>query len=65
MQGEADLRRTSSLVQIGTICKSLKSASSSRLIAVHTQVVYGDPQEVSARLWEHTAYMERTHLTSR
>jgi NAD(P)-dependent dehydrogenase (short-subunit alcohol dehydrogenase family) len=34
-------------------------------IAVHTQVIYGDAQEVRALLREHTAYVERTHLTSR
>ena len=43
----------------------VKERSGSRLIAVHTQVVYGNPQEVRARLREHTAYVERTHLTSR
>lgn len=43
----------------------IKERSGSRLIAVHTQVVYGDPQEVNALLGEHTAYVERTHLTSR
>ena len=43
----------------------VKERSGSRLIAVHTQVVYGDPQEVRALLGEHTAYVERTHLTSR
>jgi hypothetical protein len=43
----------------------VKERSGSRLIAVHTQVVYGDPQEVKALLGEHTAYVERTHLTSR
>src|SRR2546421_618847 len=64
-QGEADRLPTSSPVQTGTICKWSKSASSSRLIAVHTQVVYGDPEEVRALLGGHTAYVERTHLTSR
>ncbi len=64
-EGEAELLRTSSLVQTGTIFKSSKSASFSRLIAVHTQVVYGDPHEVRALLGEHTAYVERTHLTAR
>ena len=43
----------------------VKERCGSRLIAVHTQVVYGDPHEVKTRLWEHTAYVERTHLTSR
>jgi hypothetical protein len=43
----------------------VKERSGSRLIAVHTQVVYGDPEEVRTLLGEHTAYVERTHLTSR
>src|SRR5438270_7161472 len=43
----------------------VKERSGSRLIAVHTQVIYGDPQEVRALLGEQTAYVERTHLTSR
>ena len=43
----------------------VKERSGRRLIAVHTQVVYGDPHEVRALLGEHTAYVERTHLTSR
>ena len=32
---------------------------------VTVKVVYGDPEEVRALLGEHTAYVERTHLTSR
>jgi len=43
----------------------VKERSGNRLIAVHTTVVYGDPQEVSALLGKHPAYVERTHLTSR
>ena len=43
----------------------VKERSGSRLIAVHTQVIYGNPHEVKALLGEHTAYVERTHLTSR
>jgi hypothetical protein len=43
----------------------IKERSGSRLLAVHTHVVYGDPEEVRALLGEHTAYVERTHLTSR
>lgn len=43
----------------------VKERSGGRLMAVHTQVVYGDPQEVRALLGEQTAYVERTHLTSR
>lgn len=29
------------------------------------QVVYGDPEEVIEQMGEQTAYIERTHLTSR
>jgi hypothetical protein len=43
----------------------VKERCGSRLVAVHRQVVYGDPQKVKALLGEHTAYVERTHLTSR
>jgi len=43
----------------------VKERSGSRLIAVHTQVIYGNPHQVKALLGEHTAYVERTHLTSR
>ncbi len=42
----------------------VKERCGSRLIAVDTQVVYGDPHEVKALLGEHTAYVEHTHLTS-
>jgi len=39
--------------------------SGSRLTGVTIKVVYGDPEEVRRQLGEHTAYVERTHLTSR
>ena len=64
-QGEADRRRD---IQPGPnwhYLQVVKERSGSRLIAVHTQVVYGNPHEVRALLGEHTAYVERTHLTSR
>ena len=32
---------------------------------VRVKVIYGDPEEVKAKLGCHTAYIERTHLTSR
>ena len=35
------------------------------MTAVHIQVVYGDPEEALALLGGHTAYVERTNLTSR
>lgn len=43
----------------------VKEHSGSRLIAVHTQVIYGDPQEVRPLLGKYTAHVECTHLTSR
>jgi hypothetical protein len=43
----------------------IKERSGSRVTAVHIQVVYGDPAEVLERLGGHTAYVERTNLTSR
>jgi hypothetical protein len=43
----------------------VKHRRRSRLVRVQTRVVYGDPDEVKATLGTHTAYVERTHLTSR
>ena len=43
----------------------VKRRSRNRLMGVTVKVVYGDPGEVRALLGEHTAYVERTHLTSR
>ncbi len=43
----------------------VKKRQGSRLVSVHIKVVYGDPEEVQALLGAHTAYIERTHLTSR
>jgi hypothetical protein len=43
----------------------VKKRKGSRLVSVHIKVVYGDPEEVQAMLGTHTAYVERTHLTSR
>lgn len=42
-----------------------KIHSGSRLLEVRVRVVYGDPEQVRALLGEHTAYIERSHLTSR
>ena len=33
--------------------------------SVRIKVIYGDPEEVKEKLACHTAYVERTHLTSR
>ena len=43
----------------------VKHRSGNRLTGVTTKVVYGDPAEVETLLGNHTAYVERTHLTSR
>lgn len=42
-----------------------KIRSGSRLLEVRVRVVWGDPKEVEALLGGHTAYIERTQLTSR
>jgi hypothetical protein len=36
-----------------------------RLLGVETRVILGDPDTLPAQLGEHTAYIERTHLTMR
>jgi len=43
----------------------VKQRQHGQVIGVVPQVVYGDEAEVRALLGEHTAYVERTHLTSR
>ena len=43
----------------------IKKREGSKLVRVTTKVIFGDPEEVKAVLGEHTAYVERTHLTSR
>lgn len=42
-----------------------KIRSGSRLIEVRVEVIYGDPEATLALLGGHTAYIERTNLTSR
>ena len=43
----------------------IKERSGSRVVAVYISVVYGDPEEVLELMGGHTAYVERTNLTSR
>ncbi len=43
----------------------VKHRSGSRVTRVSIHVVYGNPEEVLSLLGQHTAYVERTHLTSR
>jgi len=43
----------------------IKKREGGKLVRVTTKVIYGDPEEVKSVLGEHTAYVERTNLTSR
>jgi hypothetical protein len=43
----------------------VKTRSGSRLIGVTIKVIYGDPDSVPEVVGAHTAYVERTNLTSR
>ena len=43
----------------------IKRGQGSQVVRVTTKVIYGDQEEVKKVLGEHTAYVERTHLTSR
>ena len=43
----------------------VKTHSGSRLIGVTIKVIYGDPETVPDLIGAHTAYVERTNLTSR
>ena len=43
----------------------IKKREGSKLVSVTTKVIYGDPDEVKKIVGEHTAYVERTNLTSR
>jgi len=43
----------------------VKQRENGRVIGVQPQVIFGDPEQVGADLAHHTAYVERTHLTSR
>ncbi len=43
----------------------IKERKGGKLASIHIKVVYGDQEEVKAKLGCHTAYVERTNLTSR
>jgi hypothetical protein len=43
----------------------IKKRKGMKLVGVTTKVVYGNPEDVKAKLGCHTAYIERTNLTSR
>lgn len=36
-----------------------------RVLGIETRVIYGDPDTLPTQLGQHTAYIERTHLTMR
>src|SRR5258708_1258947 len=43
----------------------IKKREGRKLVSVTTKVIYGDSEKVKDVLGEHTAYVERTNLTSR
>ncbi len=43
----------------------IKKRKGGKLESVHIKIIYGNPEEVKAKLGCHTAYVERTNLTSR
>jgi len=43
----------------------IKKRKGGKLESVRIKIIYGDPEEVKAKLGCHTAYIERTNLTSR
>ena len=43
----------------------IKKRKGGKIESVRVKVIYGDPEEVKAKLGCHTAYIERTNLTSR
>lgn len=45
--------------------KVVKQRDGHRVVGVYATVVYGDPKTTLEQLGGHTAYVERTHLTSR
>jgi len=43
----------------------VKQREKGRVIGVEPRVIFGDPEQIDAELDPHTAYVERTNLTSR
>ena len=43
----------------------VKKRDNGRVIATEVRLIYGNPQQAEALLQQHTAYVERTNLTSR
>jgi hypothetical protein len=50
---------------IGQYVQVVKRRQGGRVVGVTIKVVYGDPETVLAEVGGHTAYVERTNLTSR
>jgi hypothetical protein len=51
--------------KLGNFRELIKKRKGGKLESVHIKVIYGDLEEVKAKLGCHTAYVERTNLTSR
>src|SRR2546430_14987314 len=49
----------------GNVRKLIKKRKGRKLESVRIKIIYGDPKEVKDKLGCHTAYIERTNLTSR
>lgn len=49
----------------GNTRKLIKKRKGGKLESVRIKVIYGNEEKVKAKLGCHTAYVERTHLTSR
>lgn len=43
----------------------IKKREGNKVVSVTVKIIYGEPKKVKNVLGEHTAYVERTHLTSR
>jgi hypothetical protein len=65
IRGADGRRRRSALDRTGSICKVVKQREKGRVIGTETRVIYGDEQLTPRLLGEHTAYVERTNLTTR
>lgn len=68
MKDDSGRRRRPTALQPGEDWRYLqiiKEKRGSKLIGVKVKIIYGNPEEVKALLGEHTAYVERTNLTSR
>ncbi len=53
------------LEKTGNARKLIKKRKGGKVESVRIKIIYGDPEEVKAKLGCHTAYIERTNVTSR